>query len=149
MRVMTVHSQRVGGGDTDLKDRSTDRGCFVDVERLRDPLKDWKVNVGEISARGGWELLLPPVVLLRLQQYLGQSLRHPGFLAFESRVFSIEGGVPLEALSFHQVDLNRHHVSKVLSIRGCHIQDPSAKKKFISRFRELENTNSLEHGKPG
>ena len=84
MRVMTVHRQCVGGGDTDLKDRSTDWGCFVDVERLRDPLKDWKVNVGEISARGGRELLLPPVVLLRLLQYLGQSLRHPGFLAFES-----------------------------------------------------------------
>ena len=135
LREWTVHSQCVGGGDTDLKDRSTDWGSFVDVERLRDPLKDWKVNVGEISARCGRELLLPPVVLLGLLQYLCQSLRHSGFLAFESRVFSIEGGIPLKALSFHQVDLNRHHISKVLSIRGCHIQDPSAKKMFTLRLR--------------
>ena len=136
----------MGGGDTDLKDRSTDGSCFVDVERLGDALENWKMNICQISARCWWKLLVAPVVLLRLLQYLCQSLRHPGFLAFESRVFSIEGGVSSEAFSFHQVDLNRHHVGKVLSICGCHIQNPPTKKMFIL---SLGNINSLEHGKPG
>ena len=112
---------------TNLKDICTDGSCFVDIERLGDPLKDWKVYVGEVSARGGRELLLAAVVLLRLLQDLGQPLSHPGLFALEGGHLSIEGGVSSEALSFHQVDLDWHHVSKVLSIRSCHIQDPSAK----------------------
>ena len=124
---MDHNSQPVrGGGDTDLKDRSTDGSCFVDVERLGDALENWKMNICQISARCWWKLLVAPVVLLRLLQDLGQPLSHPGLFALEGGHLSIEGGVSSEALSFHQVDLDWHHVSKVLSIRSCHIQDPSA-----------------------
>ena len=89
-------------------------------------MEDRIVNIGNISTGDRRKIFVIPscIVHLRLLEDLLQPLGHVAGPAVEDGVPAVHGVVPPEPLRLHQVDFDGHHVSKVLTVSGGHVEDP-------------------------
>ena len=85
----------------------------------------------------------PPVVLVRLGHHLRQPLGHGGRPAVELDHLTVQRLVPEVPLGLHQVDIDRHDVGKVLTVRGRHVDHPVLEWHAAEVAFGAENTGRL------
>ena len=100
--------------------------CLIDVEGAGKPLEDGEVDVGQVPAAHPGEhiLTVASIALICTLHHLPQSLSNVGCPALEHGISSLHAGVPPESLRLNEINLYRHHIGKVLTVRGRHVEHP-------------------------
>ena len=99
---------------------------LIDVEGAGKPLEDGEVDVCQVPAAHPGEhiLTVASIALIRTLHHLPQSLSNVSCPALEHGISSLHAGVPPEPLRLNEINLYRHHIGKVLTVRGRHVEHP-------------------------